>query len=282
MGAARSLWLQEALREETDAGDSPELLEDIEADVCIVGGGYTGLWAALRAKQLQPDASVVVIEADICGGGPSGRNGGFALSWWPKIETLQKRVGKEEALTLAKASQDDRRSRRVPASAKGSMRISTAEAGSGRPLPLLVGSWKVPVIAGGIRRAAVPASERRRGAGRTGSPVHLGAAYEEGAAIVQPALLARGLRRVALARGVRIHERTAMIDLDREGGVVRTPSGSVKAGAIVLGVERVGDRGSGALAPSSRWRATSSRPRRCRRSSRRAAGSEARRSRTAA
>jgi glycine/D-amino acid oxidase-like deaminating enzyme len=64
--------------------------------------------------------------------------------------------------------------------------------------------------------------------------VHLGAAYEQGAATVQPAFLARGLRRVALERGVRIHERTAMVDLDRKAGVVRTPSGAVRAGAVVL------------------------------------------------
>src|SRR5215216_7433772 len=101
--AARSLWLQEALASE-DAAEAPELRENVEADVCVVGGGYTGLWTALRLKELEPDASVILLDADICGGGPSGRNGGFALSWWPKIETLAKRVG-EEAHTLVKASE---------------------------------------------------------------------------------------------------------------------------------------------------------------------------------
>src|SRR5215216_7834025 len=103
MAAARSFWLQEALRGE-EAAKAPELLEDAAADVCIVGGGYTGLWTALRVKELEPDTSVILLDADICGGGPSGRNGGFALSWWPKIETLAKRVG-EEAHTLVKASE---------------------------------------------------------------------------------------------------------------------------------------------------------------------------------
>ena len=69
---------------------------------------------------------------------------------------------------------------------------------------------------------------------RTGSPIHLGAAYEKTAAIVQPALLARGLRRVAAEQGVRIYERTPMVELDREDGVVRTPSGRVSADAIIL------------------------------------------------
>ncbi len=51
---------------------------------------------------------------------------------------------------------------------------------------------------------------------------------------MQPALLARGLRRVALERGIRIFERTPMVDLDRERGIVSTPSGSVEASAVVL------------------------------------------------
>jgi glycine/D-amino acid oxidase-like deaminating enzyme len=236
VAAARSLWLQEALREEGEAGESPELLEDIGADVCIVGGGYTGLWAAVRAKELQPDASVVVIEADICGGGPSGRNGGFALSWWPKIETLQKRVGKEEALRLAKGSQaaiaeigEFCEREGIDAHFRRGGWLWTATS------PAQVGSWEGAVrIAEEYGEQPFQLLSAEEVQERTGSPVHLGAAYEEGAAAVQPALLARGLRRVALARGVRIHERTAMVELDREAGVVRTPSGSVKAGAIVL------------------------------------------------
>ena len=80
MAGPRSLWLQEALRAE-DGVESQELLEDTKADICIVGGGYTGLWAALRIKELEPGAEVVVVDQDICGGGPSGRNGGFALTW---------------------------------------------------------------------------------------------------------------------------------------------------------------------------------------------------------
>jgi putative aminophosphonate oxidoreductase len=235
MAAARSLWLQEALLGEETA-ETPELLESIDADVCIVGGGYTGLWTALRVKELQPDASIVLLEADICGGGPSGRNGGFALSWWPKIETLQKRVGNEEALRLVKASEaavaeigEFCNRERVDAHFHQGGWLWTATS------PAQVGSWDGAVAAAqayGERPFELLSAEEVQA--RTGSPVHLGATYEKGAASVQPAFLARGLRRVALERGVRIHERTAMVDLDREAGVVRTPSGTVRAGAIVL------------------------------------------------
>ena len=47
------------------------------ADVAIVGGGYTGLWTALALQEHDPELRVDLVEADICGGGPSGRNGGF-------------------------------------------------------------------------------------------------------------------------------------------------------------------------------------------------------------
>jgi putative aminophosphonate oxidoreductase len=235
MAAARSLWLQEALLGE-EAAETPELLENIEADVCIVGGGYTGLWTALRVKDLQPDSSVVVLEANICGGGPSGRNGGFALSWWPKIETLQKRVGREEAFRLVKASEEaikeigrfcEREGVDAHFHQGGWLWTATS--------PAQVGSWEGAIAAAeayGEHPFELLSAEEVQA--RTGSPVHLGAAYEQGAATVQPAFLARGLRRVALERGVRIHERTAMVDLDREAGVVRTPSGAVRADAIVL------------------------------------------------
>ena len=86
MARVRSLWLEEALAAE-DVQEETLRSKD-RADVCIVGGGYTGLWTAIRIKELEPSADVVVIDADICGGGPSGRNGGFALSWWSKIDTL--------------------------------------------------------------------------------------------------------------------------------------------------------------------------------------------------
>src|SRR6185437_9277470 len=48
-----------------------------DADLCIVGGGYTGLWAALAAKAENPGRDILVLEATRCGNGASGRNGGF-------------------------------------------------------------------------------------------------------------------------------------------------------------------------------------------------------------
>ncbi len=69
----RSFWLDSLPRR------SPHepLTTSAEADLCIIGGGYTGLWAALAAKAADPSRDVILLEATRCGNGASGRNGGF-------------------------------------------------------------------------------------------------------------------------------------------------------------------------------------------------------------
>ncbi|HEU4658759.1 MAG TPA: FAD-dependent oxidoreductase, partial [Capillimicrobium sp.] len=57
----------------------PPLPGPRDADVCIVGGGYTGLWTAYELRRADPSLDVVVLEAEVCGFGASGRNGGWAI-----------------------------------------------------------------------------------------------------------------------------------------------------------------------------------------------------------
>ena len=70
------------------------------ADIVIVGGGYTGLWTALRIRELAPEARVTVLEADLCGSGASGRNGGQVHSWFAELDQIAAVVGLEEARQL--------------------------------------------------------------------------------------------------------------------------------------------------------------------------------------
>ena len=86
------------------AGDPcPPLAGDTSADVVILGGGYTGMWTAHHLKEREPGLDVVVLEQDICGGGPSGRNGGFVDSWWTDLDELCDRFGDDDALALCRA-----------------------------------------------------------------------------------------------------------------------------------------------------------------------------------
>ena len=229
----RSLWLEEALPDEEDA---PRLEGEERADVCIVGGGFTGLWTALRLKDDEPSLDVVIVEADVCGGGASGRNGGFILSWWAKFSSLKKVCGGEEAVRLARASAEavdgigefcrkhgiDARYRR-----DGWLWAATSEA--------QLGAWEETLEStsayGQEPFERLSADETAR---RAGEPTHLGGVFEPTAATVQPALLARGLRRVALERGVRIFERSPVTRLDRDGPGVRTANGSIRASKVVL------------------------------------------------
>ena len=72
----RPFWLADLPRPEP----APALVGTVEADLCIVGGGFTGLWAALHARRDDPARDVVLLEGETCGFGASGRNGGFASS----------------------------------------------------------------------------------------------------------------------------------------------------------------------------------------------------------
>lgn len=233
--AELSWWLAEA-----HAGDftpAPPLHGTTRADVCIVGGGFSGLWTALHLKELDPSADVVLLESGTCGSGASGRNGGFALSWWAKLATLVKLFGAEEGLRLAQASVDS-------IAAIGAFCERHGIDAHFRPQGWLwaatnraqVDSWSEAIDVaeryGHAPFTPVPADEA---AAWAGSATHLGGVFDPSAATVQPALLALGMRRVALEHGVRIHEHTAMESWHEERGVrVATPGGAVDADTMVL------------------------------------------------
>ena len=190
---------------------------DARADICIVGGGFCGLWTALRLKERDPSLDIAIVEKDECGSGASGRNGGFVLSWWAKFGSLCKFCPSDEAARLARASAD----------AVGEIGRFCAENGIdahyrgdgwlwAASSEAQTGSWDalVDTLA---RHQLHPFElwEPETVKQRSGTDRHVAGVYEPTGATVQPALLARGLRRVALARGVRIYERTPMMSLHR-------------------------------------------------------------------
>ncbi|WP_152223286.1 FAD-binding oxidoreductase [Pseudomonas sp. SCB32] len=230
----RSLWLQEIADE---LAPTASLQEDLDVDVAIIGGGFVGLWTSLRLLELDPKCRIVILERDICGGGASGRNGGFVMSWWPKISSLVAQCGQEEALRLARASEANIaeigkfcEEHGIDAHFRRGGWLWTATSDAQR------GAWK------GVQRTcenlgarvfrSLPDNEVER---RAGSRQHLEGVIEDSNATVQPARLARGLRRVALEKGVRIFENTPVEDIQRsQPAVLRTPSGSVTARRVVL------------------------------------------------
>ena len=91
-----------------------------DADVAIVGGGYTGMWTAYFLPERDRDARIVLLEQDICGGGPSGRNGGFVHGWWESLGYLVEAVrGRGRAGDRGRGRRGGGRHRRVVRGARG-------------------------------------------------------------------------------------------------------------------------------------------------------------------
>jgi putative aminophosphonate oxidoreductase len=230
-----SLWERQLAHDDGDV--APELEGAERADVCIVGGGYLGLWTAIALKDLSPGADVVLVEARTCGSGASGRNGGFALSLWSKFPTLERACGADEALRLSRMSADAV-SELGSFCAANSIECDYRQNGwiwaaTGRAQ---IGSWNATVER--VRRlGAEPFVELSPSevAAQTGSATHLAGVFEPVAATVQPAALASGLRRAAVGRGVRIFERSPMRRLERDTpAAVVTDRGRVTASHVVL------------------------------------------------
>lgn len=233
----RSLWLQEALALEPGAEAASPIGGDHTTDICIAGGGYTGLWTALRIKELAPTVSVTLLEADICGSGASGRNGGLVLGWWAKLETLITACGESEALRLVRAASDAVAAigrfcadHAIEAHFRQSGRLHTATT------PLHLDKWEPAVAL--AERYGFDAYERLSPdavAARAGSAVYRGGIFERDAATVQPALLARGLLRVARELGVHVHENSPVISFGNGTPVVvRTERATITAGKVIL------------------------------------------------
>jgi len=239
-GAQRSWWLREALGKEHQE-PSPPLAGDVRADVVIVGGGFTGLWTAYFLTERNPELGVVVLEQDICGAGPSGRNGGFASGWWDDLGALVTLYGPEAAVKACRAISSsidaiaefcDRHGIDAWYRRGGYMFAITASAHE-RLCEEMVELAREVGAADDLRE--LTAAEVKA---RCASPAFRGGAFMRDGASVQPALLVRGLRRVLLERGVTIHEGTAVTGLDGTGAV--TARGRVRARHAVLAVNAWG------------------------------------------
>jgi glycine/D-amino acid oxidase-like deaminating enzyme len=237
-----------------DRPDAPPSLAPLSgrqsADLAVVGGGYTGLWTALLAKEADPDRDVVLVEARRAAWAGSGRNGGFCSA----------------SLTHGVANGLDRFPGELPALHRlGLANLAAIEAAVARhgidcdfartgELTVATAPWQVD----GLRAAAGAA----RGLGSevelldtaavqaaVHSPTYLAGLLDPaGCALVDPARLAWGLRRACLQAGVRVYEHTPVTAITGEPGLpghgrlaLATPDGTVLARRVALG--------TGAFAP---------------------------------
>jgi len=231
-------WIEEA----GEVEPRPALDGVREADVLVLGGGYTGMWTAWYAKQLEPGARVVLLESEtVCGHGPSGRNGGFCNAMWFSLASMRARWGDAPALATAHAAEAAVariggfcEEHEVDAwfQPAGYLQVSTA--------PAHDGSWERAVRACaelGVPEMLQPLSAEEV-AERCQSPAFRAGAVSPTSATVQPARLALGLRAQLLAAGVEVFESSPVRSFREsgEGVEAKTAAGSVRAGRGVLAI----------------------------------------------
>ena len=224
-GSTVPWWREEAPPDEP----SPPLEGTVDADVAVIGGGYTGLWTALEVRRRRPSAHVVLLEAGRCGDGASGRNGGFLHGFWAALPRLVELVGEEQAVALAAESTGVHAAVRalgddVWLNEGGVLTVSTGPAHD----RLLEKAVDAAARAGAPDEAVMVARKELP----IRSPVLRGAVRYRDGATVQPARLVRALRRAAMAAGAVVHEATPVLGVD--GATVRAERGAVRAEEIVL------------------------------------------------
>jgi glycine/D-amino acid oxidase-like deaminating enzyme len=240
--ATRSYWL--GLDEyEPDA----PLEGEMQADVVIVGGGYSGLWTAYHLLKADPGMTVIVIEGSAVGYGASGRNGGFAMTLLHRsLQDLVDAVGADEAKALHLGSAEAVRNISTVCEAEG---ISADLQPNG-----LLTVANNPLQDEHIQREFETAQrlglsgftflEKDEIQAAVHSETFRGALREETCTLLNPARLARGLKEAVIRAGGRVFEQTPMDSFDEAAGAVTvaTPKGKITAQRALLATNAYSSR----------------------------------------
>lgn len=218
----------------------PALPGDLDADVAVVGGGFTGLWTAYYLAERDPSLRIVVLEKDFAGFGASGRNGGWASAFlptsWEKVaaassrsETLRFQLAANAAVDeIGKVAADEGIDGHY---AKGGyLRVATSALQWDRLQEQFTHAraWEQT-------DDDITLLDRNEAKARVGADGVYGGLYTPHCAAIHPARMVRGLAEAAERRGVTIHEGTEVTEI--EPGAVRTNLGTVRAAVVVRALE---------------------------------------------
>lgn len=211
----------------------PALDRPLRTSLAVVGGGFSGLWTALLAKEADPGLDVVLLEAERVAWAATGRNGGFCEATLTHGEANGRNRFPDEYDRLARLGQENLEA------IDSFVRERGVECGWERTgaLSVATSDWQVEELRG---PGAAPADWLDRAGVRAeiDSPTYLAGRWDrEGCAIVNPARLAWGLRDACLDAGVRIFEKTPALGVERSGRAVtvKTSAAKVLADRVALG-----------------------------------------------
>ena len=233
-----SFWFNQAL-EQNEAFVQPALNADINSDICIVGGGYTGLWTAIKIKQRSPETQVCIIEKGVCGQGASGRNGGCMLTFATKFNTLKRLFGEQEASRLVIKSEQavyDIRDFCLQHSIDAEIRVDGAiyTATNQAQSKQLLTPVKA-LQAHHINRWKTLSNQQVKHL--SGSDKNIAGISTDAAGSLHPAKLVLGLKNVALNMGINIFEHSAMSELEQNVQPrVLTQNGSIRAKKVIMAI----------------------------------------------
>jgi len=224
---------------------------DISVDLVIVGGGFTGCSAALRAAELGLDTCL--LEAEFIGHGGSGRNVGLVnAGLWTPPDEVEKKLGKGPGTILndllAKAPD---------------LVFNLIEKHAIKCEPLRNGTLHCAHSPGGLRdlenrfkqqrrrKAPVALLDARQTEYRTGSSLYYGALYDARAGTIQPMAYCIGLALAAQRAGARLYTHSIAKEISRQNDtwVVRTARGTVRARALLLATNGYHRQAAGVAAP---------------------------------
>lgn len=211
---------------------------DITCDLAIIGGGFTGLWAALKARERLPNATILVLEASTCGNAASGRNGGFcapsishgvsnAIARWPREAETLIRLGRENLDALE--ADFDKYGIDAEFEQEGKLNVA-ATPWQADGLKSMQANYK----RFGIQSEYLEGDALKE---KFDSPKYQASLFEPNYALLNPAKTVDGLVTACQEQGVYIHEQSPVMSLrSAEGGRIQleTAGGRVEAGQVIL------------------------------------------------
>lgn len=229
----KSFWLEHV----EDKKPYEKLQKNLQVDVCIIGGGFTGLSTAIHLKEKNPSMRVVLLESKTIGHGASGRNAGFSMRLFGvSLEITRLRHGKKSSkeaneymIDAVNYLESMIKKYEIDCDYKKEGMLTVAS--NKKELKNLRKEMKLAVDLGFEGLRWLDQEETRK---YVNSPRYLAAIYDEHCALLNPAKLVGSLAKVAKNLGVEIYENSKVEDIDEERTIAKAKDYQVEAEKIVF------------------------------------------------